>query len=117
MAKMTSISKANLNTGDRVVFRNGKVRFCVLNTAFGDGFVDFGDAKVWSPMTDYADDLTAVSGNHDWDIVKVDKPTKKTRIGKTADDSFTNVFERVDVKRMTLDDVCKALGYTVAIIS
>lgn len=103
------MTKNELKTGMKVTYRNGKVRYVVKDTPFGDGLTDV-NARVWASLTTYADDLTE-NTNHDEDIMKVETPVNKFRVlGGGKDTDYDVVWERNEVRRITLDELRAIIG-------
>lgn len=88
--------------GDIIILRNG-TRF-----VYADGYI-YGENEDYNRDADklneeYYDDLCYRYGSKEYDIIKVE------RVGET-------VFKREsEIKEMTLEEVCKELGYEIKII-
>ena len=108
-------TKANLKTGDIVLYKNGETG--IVNCSFNmiinkEGYNNFSD---------YSNDLTvATKWTGNWDIMAVRRPRSSSNCQFSA---FKNkwgdlVYERKEVKveEMTLEEVCKALGKEIKII-
>lgn len=95
--------KYDLKNEDIVTLRNGD-RLILID----DEFLDISGEKAnnLSQLSNLNDDLTS---NYGWgdDIVKVSRPV-----------AYTTVYERKTTtkKKMTVSEICKALGYDVEII-
>lgn len=105
-------TKADLKTGDVVLQRDGKIDIVILDfkmllTKTGRNF-----------LREFNDDLTSVNGT-DYDIVAVRRPSVDLDCSFDAFEckSGTLVYERKEVEEMTLEEVCKALGKKIKIVS
>ena len=110
--KKHAFTKADLETGDVILRRNGDVE--IFNGSLRM-FIrqDWG----WNDIDEVRDDLSNYV-YRDYDIVAVRRPTIKA---DCAFDAFehkrgTLVYERKEVEEMTLEQVCKLLGKEIKII-
>lgn len=104
--------KAMLRPGYVCVTRNGHY-LMVLPSKYGMCLSgeDAGDLTCWD------DDLTICGGPHKLDIVKVYGPALSPKFACTR--SFADrelIWERKETKKMTVKEICDALGYDVEII-
>lgn len=88
-------TKIDLKNGDKLTLRNGSV-----------GYYN-GDEYIVSGLrgSDINDDLTnkGCIGNA-LDIVKVERPV------------FEKLYEREEVREMTIEEICRELGYKVKVV-
>lgn len=96
MLEPIKFTKSDLRDGDKITLRNGEVGTYEGDNTYIAGLVD-GNIN---------DDLT---NNGFWgsrlDIVKVERPRK-----------YKTVYEREEARDMTVEEICKALGYEVKVI-
>ena len=101
-------NKNDLKKGDIVTLRNGDKLMYVGEEAY-DNFIDLseGNDNYLTDLSDLNDDMTMSDRDYrDSDIVNVDRAF-----------TYTNVFEREEETReMTLEEICKELGYNVKIV-
>lgn len=105
-------TKADLKTGDVVLQRDGKIDIVILDfeillTKTGRNF-----------LREFNDDLTSVNGT-DFDIVAVRRPSVdwECRFSAFDDKLGTLVYKRNEEEEMTLEEICKALGKKIKIVS
>lgn len=115
------MTKFDLKTGMRVTYRNGDQRLVLLGTADGNILTNIpkhGDGGVKNKFADldceYAVDMINKI-DHKWDIMKVETPENKFRYLSLGDD-YDVIWQRKEVKKMTVADVARALGYDVEIV-
>lgn len=95
------MKKEDLKNNDIVTLKNGD-RLLFFN---GD-FYDLGGSccHYIDDLDDYDDELMC-DFDKDYDIIKVERPVK-----------YETVFEREDVKELTVDEISKILGYKVKVV-
>lgn len=100
--KVTDLKLEDLEFADILTLRNGQKYVLANGHMFGyNGHDDFDCYYVDNA---YNDDLTSEDRNSDFDIVKVE------RYGQA-------IYEREKaVKKMTVSEICKELGYDVEIV-
>ena len=105
-------TKADLKTGDVVLRRNGKVE--IVNRELET----FITPKKWNDFDEMNEDLTA-NTKSEYDIVAVRRPCEKSDCQFKAFEYRwgTLIYEREEAEEMTLEEICKALGKEVKIVS
>lgn len=102
-------TKADLKEFDIVELRNGS-KTCVVNDiALGELSIGCFSADTWK------DDLTD-KGTDKYDIMKVYRPTGNIPTDKSKWKDLPVVYERTEVKEMTVEEISKALGYEVKVV-
>jgi hypothetical protein len=95
------MKKEDLKNEDIVTLRNG-------DRQIFDGYslIDLSDDNnnFVCDISDLNDDLTC-DECEDYDVIKVERPVK-----------YETVFEREDVKELTVDEISKRLGYKVKVV-
>lgn len=113
-----SFTKKDLRTGDIVTTRNGNVYMVMLGVSSDNDDILARDTG-YNFLETWNDDLSAKADRENWDIMKVWRP-KSACCAKFPDDfresNYTLMFDRKDVKKMTVSEISKALGYDVEII-
>lgn len=116
------MTKADLKTGYLVTTRNGKqyVVYLGAETSYfsGDCIVDGNKEANWLKLDNYNEDLTFKSGKHH-DIMKVEKqyhPYDLLTINYCEKDRKL-LWEREEVKEMTMSEIEKLVGCKVKIIN
>ena len=100
--KVTDLELEDLEFADILTLRNGQKYVLANDHMFG--YNDHDDFDCYYVSNTYNDDLTSEDCNSDFDIVKVE------RHGQT-------IYEREKVvKKMTVSEICKELGYDVEIV-
>lgn len=98
--------KEELENGDMVTLRNGDV---LVYSKAADTFVDISETcdNCLSDLDDLNENLTFYDrDDKDYDIMTVDRPVR-----------YETVFKRDEtVREMTLEEICKELGYDVKIV-
>ena len=102
LVEENNMKKQDLKNGDIVILRNGD-RLVYTDCGFKDLSKDFHNCI--SLLSDLNDDLTYCSERESNDIVKVERPVK-----------YETVFEREEVKELTVDEISKRLGYKVKVV-
>ena len=97
------MTKKDLKDGDIVTLRNGdRLILCDEN------FIDLSDENHnWiSDLDCLNNDLTYYNENDEEnDVIKVERPVK-----------YETVFEREEVKELTVDEISEKLGYKVKVV-
>lgn len=102
-------TKDDLKEFDIVEFRNGR-QACVVNDyVFGQLSIGGFSAVTW------LDDLTD-RGTDIYDIMKVYRPTDSLPLDKSKWKDLPVVYERTEVKEMTVEEISEALGYEVKVV-
>lgn len=113
MYKTDVIPKLNDLVGNVIELRNGN-RYLVLKKE--DGFI-FGtrqEGKIYI-TGDYDSNLKDIKVSSSWDIMKVYAPSYDT-IPRLLNASSTVIWERKEIKEMTVADVEKLVGCSVKIV-
>ena len=97
-----NMKKADLKNGDIVTLRN-EDRLVYIRGNFRDLSTD-NDNPITSAYN-FNEDLTYDYSRREYDIVKVERPVK-----------YKTVFEREEVKEMTVDEISEKLGYKVKVV-
>lgn len=109
LAPADDFTKADLKEFDIVEFRNGS-KTCVVNDfVFGQLSIGGFSAVTW------LDDLTD-KGTDIYDIMKVYRPTDNIPTDRSKWKDLPVVYERTEVKEMTVEEISKALGYEVKVV-
>lgn len=105
-------TKADLRTGDIILRRNGAVE--IVNRELET----FITPKGWNDFDEMNEDLTS-NEESKYDIVAVRRPCEKSDCQFEAFERKlgTLIYEREEVEEMTLEEVCKALGKKIKIVS
>lgn len=111
------MKKSYLKVFMLVQYRSGEFRLVAVNR-FGE-LIGVGEGPV-SKNLNFSDiineDLTARIGTA-LDIVKVYSPAKDERYTLNFDPTYRDLlWERVEVKEMTLAEISQALGYEVKVV-
>lgn len=101
--------KCDLKEFDIVEFRNGSKAFVVNDIALGELSIGCFSIGTW------LDDLTD-KGTDIYDIMKVYRPTDNIPTDKSKWKDLPVVYERTEVKEMTVEEISKALGYEVKVV-
>lgn len=100
------IKKSNLQGGDIITYRNGKVRVVDIKNERIVYLDDFDNNSFY--FNKFTEDLMYDKKTDDeWDIVEVYRPTTK--------ETFRTERAK-EVKKMTVNEICKELGYDVEIV-
>ena len=97
------INKDDIKEGDIITLRNGDRLLVDADKDLQD-LSEENDNSVASLYV-YRDDMIHCCGNKDYDIVKVERPVK-----------YSTIFEREEVRKMTVEEISKALGYEVKVV-
>lgn len=119
------MTKSELKTGMIVTQRGGKkltvYRNCVCSfgsSIHNDVLVDAG-VDCWHSLDYYTEDLRSNKGYPEFDIVKVELAHHPYDFNKYPHEAKVTkvLWERSEVKKMTVAEVEKILGYKVEIVS
>lgn len=109
LAPADDFTKADLKEFDIVELRNGS-KTCVVNDiALGQLSIGCFSVDTWK------DDLTD-KGTDKYDIMKVYRPTDSIPTDRSKWKDLPVVYERTEVKEMTVEEISKALGYEVKVV-
>ena len=105
-------TKADLKTGDIILRRDGAVE--IVNREHET----FITPKGWNDFDEMKEDLTS-NRNSKYDIVAVRRPCEKSDCQFKAFEYRWGIliYEREEVEEMTIEEVCKALGKKIKIVS
>ena len=114
-------TKGDLRTGDVVVCRNGfkymVMTGCDIKTKEPKRFVGIGDTHEWGRFREYNEDLTSIEGFKQLDIVRVLRPKQAhIRPWECKKDEMQVIYERSEVKELTVAEISKLLGYDVKVV-
>ena len=98
-----SFNKGDIKEGDIITLRNGDRLLVDADKDLQD-LSEENDNSVASLYV-YRNDMIHCCGNKDYDIVKVERPVK-----------YSTIFEREEVREMTVEEISKALGYEVKVV-
>lgn len=110
LAPADDFTKADLKEFDIVEFRNGRQALITMNIAIGVLEADGFSFRTWN------DDLKDNTGADIYDIMKVYRPTDNIPTDKSKWKDLPVVYERTEVKEMTVEEISKALGYEVKVV-
>lgn len=110
LAPAGEFTKADLKEFDIVEFRNGRQALITMNIAMGVLEADGFSFRTWN------DDLKDNTGADIYDIMKVYRPTDSLPLDKSKWKDLPVVYERTEVKEMTVEKISKALGYEVKVV-
>lgn len=110
LAPADDFTKADLKEFDIVEFRNGRQALITMNIAMGVLEADGFSFRTWN------DDLKDNTGADIYDIMKVYRPTDNIPTDKSKWKDMPVVYERTEVKEMTVEEISKALGYEVKVV-
>ena len=110
LAPADDFTKADLKELDIVEFRNGRQALIIMDTAMGCLEADGFSFRTWN------DDLKDNTGAGIYDIMKVYRPTGNIPTDKSKWKDLPVVYERTEVKEMTVEEISKALGYEVKVV-
>lgn len=107
--------KSLLKSGDIVIVRNGgKYR---VYPDYETGVFSRIDDIGFNRMEEYDDSLLVkpLKGSRRYDITKIYRAKDPTVLTSSNLDNYRLVWERKEVKEMTMKEICDALGYDVKI--
>ena len=102
-------TKADLKEFDIVEFRNGSKTWVVKDIVLGKLSIGGFSIETW--LDDLKDE-----GAHGLDIMKVYRPTDSLPLDKSKWKDLPLIYERTEVKEMTVEEISKALGYEVKVV-
>lgn len=106
------MKKSDLREHDILLLRDGTMEM-VINSC--DGMVIHIGDLFWGTFGDYNEDLTSKTIS-DWDVIEVKRHVVcYTYIRKFWDHAPT-IWRRKEPKKMTISEICDAIGYEVEII-
>ena len=110
IAGLAPFTKSDLKNGDIVLFRNGQT------AVFIENFQVLVTSDHWCNFYSYSDTLTA--NNRQYDIMKVSRPLHEyqCRLSVFAKGTTHIIYERKEPRKMTLAEVCAALGEEIIIV-
>lgn len=115
--KKTENIKSLLKSGDIVVLRNGDKRKVFLDYEtkyYGKGIISNIVDKHFNTLIEYDNQLIC-SMSPLLDIVQIYRPCYDSDVMSINLDDYKLVWERKEVKEMTMKEICEALGYDVKI--
>lgn len=115
--KKTENIKSLLKSGDTVILRNGdecKVFLDYETKHYGRGIISSVIKNYFNALIEY--DRQLIHGiSQDLDIVQIYRPRYDSNVMSTDLYDYELVWERKEVKEMTMEEICEALGYEVKI--
>lgn len=115
----STFSKRDLKSGYLVEYRNGELRL-VAETGDGGFVLLSGECEIYNSSRGYNDDLRYGCAELPNDIMRVYGLPKRAENGSVLSTSGRELIwqreEKPAAKKMTVADVCKALGYDVEIV-
>ena len=96
MLEPIKFKKSDLRDGNKITLRNGKVGVYTGDETYIDGLCN---CHINNDLTNNG------SRGSELDIVKVERPR-----------TYKTVYEREKVREMTVEEICKALGYEVKVV-
>lgn len=115
--KKTENVKNLLKSGDIVVLRNGdkcKVFLDYKTKHYGKGIISNIVEKYFNGLIEYDNQLIC-SLSPLLDIVQIYRPRYDSDVMSINLDNYKLVWERKEIKEMTMKEICEALGYDVKI--
>lgn len=110
LAPADDFTKADLRELDIVEFRNGRQALITMDIGFVNLVVCGFTFGTWN------NDLKDNTGVDKYDIMKVYRPTDSLPLDKSKWKDLPVVYERTEVKEMTVEEISKALGYEVKVV-
>lgn len=110
LASADDFTKADLKEFDIVEFRDGEKVLITMSIVFGKLVIGGFTVDTWD------DDLKDNTGLSQYDIMKVYRPTDSLPLDKSKWKDLPVVYERTEVKEMTVKEISKALGYEVKVV-
>lgn len=110
--------KSLLKSGDIVVLKSGekcKVFLDYETHYYGKGCFAFIGSNDFMSLSSYDDNLCNKPIFNNYSINKIYRPKADGDLMSTDLDDYKLVWERKEVKEMTMEEICKALGYDVKI--
>lgn len=116
--KMENV-KSLLKSGDIVVFGSGEKAKVFLDYEpslyHGKGILAYIKKRSYMVLSDYNDDLFTSSENEYYTINKIYRPKHDGCVMSNNLNDYDLIWERKEVKEMTMKEICEALGYDVKI--
>ena len=109
LAPADDFTKDDLKEFDIVEFRNGNKTWVDKGISGRLGIGGFS-VDTWD------DDLKDNTGTDKYDIMKVYRPTDNIPTDKSKWKDLPLIYERTEVKEMTVEEISKALGYEVKVV-
>lgn len=103
-------TKDDLKEFDVVEFRDGRKALITMSIAVGALEAGGFSLRTWN------DDLKDNTGADIYDIMKVYRPTDSLTLDKSKWKDLPVVYERTEVKEMTVEEISEALGYEVKVV-
>lgn len=117
--ELVQFTKADLKSGYLVQYRNGELRL-VVETSDGGFVLLSGECMIYNSSSSYNDELRYSCTALPNDIMKVYGLPKRAENGSVLfTDGRELIWQREEkpaAKKMTVSEVCKALGYDVEIV-
>lgn len=110
--------KSLLKSGDIVVFGSGekaKVFLDYESNYYGKGILAYIDKDSFMALSSYDDNLLILSGNEHYAINKIYRPKYDCSVMSNNLNDYDLIWERKEIKEMTMKEICEALGYEVKI--
>lgn len=119
LMERVQFTKADLKSGYLVEYRSGERRL-VVATSDGGFVLLSGECMIYNSSSSYNDELRCSCTALPNDIMKVYGLPKRAENGSVLSTSGRELIwqreEKPAVKKMTVSEVCKALGYDVEIV-
>lgn len=109
LAPADDFTKDDLKEFDIVEFRNGDKAWVTEDIALR--MLTVGGLHIESWLDDLIDEIA-----HEYDIMKVYRPTDSLPLDKSKWKDLPLIYERTEVKEMTVEEISKALGYEVKVV-
>lgn len=103
-------TKADLKEFDVLECRSGKKMLATRDVPLDELEADGFSLRTWN------DDLKDNTGADIYDIMKVYRPIDSLPLDKSKWKDLPVVYERTEVKEMTVEEISKALGYEVKVV-
>lgn len=110
--------KSLLKSGDIVVFGSGdkaKVFLDYESDYYGKGILAYTDKDSFMALESYNEDLFTSTKLERYAINKIYRPKHDNSVMSKKLNDYDLIWERKEVKEMTMKEICKALGYEVKI--
>lgn len=104
------MTKNDLQTGMVIEIRNGS-RFLIMRMP--DGNILASSNSSWMHINEHNEDLTCETDS--LSVVKVFEPYTST-LARMVSTEYEPIWERKEPKKMTVEEICEALGYEVEIV-
>lgn len=110
--------KSLLKSGDIVVFGSGekaKVFLDYESNYYGKGILAYIDKDSFMALESYNEDLFTSTKLERYAINKIYRPKHDNSVMSNNLNDYDLIWERKEVKEMTMKEICEALGYDVKI--